>query len=167
MSQLTLYQIAAEYRAITDILMDSECDEQTLKDTLEGEAWALELKAQNYAFVIRNMEANAAAIKQAEQQMADRRKALEKRTEWLKDRLKGAMELAGVQKIDCPHFSISIAKNPPSVDLYEPGLVPPEFLKAQTPPPPALDKAAIKEAIQEGREVPGAALKRGTSLRIK
>jgi len=49
MSNLTLYQIAAEYRAITDVLMDSGCDDQTLKDTLEGEAWPLELKAQNYA----------------------------------------------------------------------------------------------------------------------
>lgn len=167
MNNLTLYQIAAEYRAITDVLMDSGCDEQTLKDTLEGEAWPLELKAQNYAFVIRNMEASADAIKAAEQQMAERRKSIEKRAEYLKDRLKGAMELAKMQKIECPHFAISIAKNPPSVDIYEQGLIPAEFMKTPEPPPPAPDKTAIKEAIKAGKEVPGAALKQGTSLRIK
>jgi hypothetical protein len=167
MTSLTLYQIAADYRAITDVMMDSGCDEQTLKDTLEGEAWPMELKAQNYAFVIRNMEASSDAIKAAEQQMAERRKAIEKRAEYLKDRLKGAMELAGMQKIDCPHFAISIAKNPPSVNLYEPGLIPAEYMKTPEPPPPAPDKTAIKDAIKAGKEVPGAALKQGTSLRIK
>jgi len=167
MSNLTLYQIAAEYRAITDVLMDSGCDDQTLKDTLEGEAWPLELKAQNYAFVIRNMEASADAIKAAEQQMAERRKSIEKRAEYLKERLKGAMELAKMQKIECPHFAISIAKNPPSVDIYEQGLIPSEYMKTPEPPPPAPDKTAIKEAIKAGKEVPGAALKQGTSLRIK
>lgn len=164
MSNLTLYQIAAEYRAITDVLMDSGCDEQTLKDTLEGEAWPLELKAQNYAFVIRNMEASSEAIKAAEKQMAERRQAIDNRAKQLKERLKGAMELAGMTKIECPHFVISIAKNPKSVDLYEPGLLPPEFTKR---PPPEPDKTAIKEALEAGREVPGAALKQGTSLRIK
>jgi len=167
MNNLTLYQIAAEYRAITDVLMDSGCDEQTLKDTLEGEAWPLELKAQNYAFVIRNMEASAAAIKEAEQQMAERRKAIEKRAEYIKERLKTGMEIAGVQKIDCSHFAITIAKNPPSVDIFEPGLIPSEFMKTPTPPPPAPDKTAIKDAIRAGKEVPGAMLSQGTSLRIK
>lgn len=164
MTSLTLYQIAAEHRAITDVLMDSGCDEQTLRDTLEGEAWPMELKAQNYAFVIRNMEANAEAIREVEKQMAARRQSVENRAKYLKERLKGAMELAGMKKIESPHFVISIAKNPASVDLYEPGLVPPQFSKR---PPPEIDKAAVKEALQAGVEVPGAALKQGTSLRIK
>lgn len=164
MNSLTLFQIAAEYRAITDVLMDSGCDEQTLKDTLEGEAWPLELKAQNYAFVIRSMEASAEAIREAELQMAARRQAINNRAKQLKERLKGAMELAGMTKIECPHFVISIAKNPAAVDLYEPGLVPPSFMKK---PPPEPDTTAIKDALKAGQEVPGAALKQGTSLRIK
>lgn len=167
MTDLTLYQIAAEYRSITDVLMDSGCDEQTLKDTLEGEAWPLELKAQNYAFVIRSMEASAAAIKEAEQQMSERRKSIEKRAEYIKERLKTGMEIAGVLKIDCPHFAITIAKNPAGVDIFEPGLIPSEYMRTPTPPPAAPDKSAIKDAIKAGKEVPGAMLTQGTSLRIK
>jgi hypothetical protein len=51
------------------------------------------------------------------------------------------MEVAGVSKIECPHFLLSIQKNPPSVEVFEPSLVPAEFMKTPEPPPPAPDKA--------------------------
>lgn len=170
MTALTLFQIAAEYRTVTDVLMDTGVDEQTLTDTLEGERWPLELKAQNYGFVIRNMEATAAAIKDAEQQMAARRKAIEKRTEALRERLKTGMEIAGVQKLETPHFALTVKKNPPGIEVWDERQVPPEFMRTPEPPPPPAsvpDKAAIKEAIKAGKEVPGAILVQGTRLEIK
>lgn len=170
MTALTLFQIAAEYRHITDVLMDSGADEQTLADTLEGEAWPLELKAQNYGFVIRNLQATAASIKEAEAQMAARRKSIEKRAADLLERLKTGLEIAGVQKLDTPHFALTIKKNPPSVDVWDERQIPAEFMRTPEPPPPpapAPDKAAIKEAIKAGREVPGAMLAHGTRLEIR
>jgi hypothetical protein len=167
MSIPTLFDIAKEYRDIANVLMDTEVDEQTLSDTLEGERWSLELKAQNYGFVIRNMETTAAAIKEAEKQMAARRKALEARTAYLSERLKLGMEIAGVTELSCPHFAIKIKRNPPSVDIFEPGLIPAEFMRQPEPPPAVPDKAAIKAAIQAGREVPGALLDSATRLDIR
>lgn len=167
MTALTLFEIAQEYRNITDVLMDSGVDEQTLADTLEGEAWPLELKAQNYAFVVRNLEATAAAIKEAEASMKKRRELLEKRAAYLKERLKTGMEIAGVSKIECPHFALSIKNNPAGVDVFEERLIPAEFMRQPEPPPPAPDKKAIAEALKAGKEVPGAMLTRGTRLEIK
>lgn len=170
MSALSLFQIASEYRHITDVLMDSGADEQTLTDTLEAEAWPLELKAQNYGFVIRNLQATAASIKEAEKQMADRRKAIEKRAEALVERLKTGLEIAGVQKLDTPYFALTIKKNPPSVDVWDERQIPAEFMRTPEPPPPPApvpDKAAIKEAIKAGRDVPGAQLAQGLRLEIK
>jgi hypothetical protein len=167
MTSLSLYQIAAEYRHVTDVLQDMDVDDQTLKDTLEGESWDLTIKAQNYAFVIRNMEATAAAIKEAEKQMAERRKCLEARTAYLTERLKTGMEIAGVTELSCPHFAIKVKKNPASVDIFEPALIPTEFMRQPEAPPPAPDKKAIAEAIKAGREVPGAALAQGTRLDIR
>jgi len=170
MSNLTLFQIAAEYRHITDVLMDSGADEQTLKDTLEGESWLLELKAQNYGFVIRNLQATAASIKEAEEQMKARRQAIEKRAEALTERLKTGLEIAGVSKLETPHFALTIKKNPPSVDIWDERQIPAEFMRTPEPPPPPApvpDKAAIKEAIKAGRDVPGAMLAQGTRLDIK
>lgn len=167
MTSLTLFQIASEYRNVTDVLQDMDVDEQTLKDTLEGESWDLTLKAQNYGFVIRNMEATAAAIKDAEKQMAERRKRLEARTAYLVERLKTGMEIAGVTELSCPHFAIKVKKNPAAVDIFEPSLIPEKFMRQPEPPPAAPDKAAIKAALQAGQDVPGALLANGTRLEIK
>jgi hypothetical protein len=170
MTALTLFQIATEYRHITDVLMDSGADEQTLTDTLEGEAWPLELKAQNYGFVIRNLEATAANIKDAEKQMKARREAIEKRAAALLERLKTGLEIAGVSKLECPHFALTIKKNPPSVDVWDERQIPAQYLRTPEPPPPPVptpDKAAIKEAIKAGIDVPGAQVVQGTRLEIK
>lgn len=167
MSTLTLFQIATEYRHITDVLMDAGVDEQTLADTLEAEVWPLELKAQNYGFVIRNLQATAASIKDAEDQMKARRQAIEKRAAGLLDRLKTGLEIAGVSKLECPHFALTIKKNPVAVDIFEPGLIPAEFMRQPEPPPAVPDKTAIKAALQAGRDIPGALLANGTRLEIK
>ncbi len=163
----TLYEIAADYRRITDLMMDSDADEQTIVDTLEGERWPLEVKATNYAMVIRNIGATAEAIKAAEIQMAARRKTLERRAEWLKSQLKGAMEFTGVTKIESPEFVIRVQNNPESVEIDEPALLPSEYWRQPEPPPPEPDKTAIKEALKAGEDIPGARLVRGTHLRIK
>ena len=170
MTSLTLFEIASQYRHITDVLMDIGADEQTLKDTLEGEAWPLEQKAANYGFVIRNLQATAASIKEAETQMAARRKAIEKRAADLLERLKTGLEIAGVQKLECPHFALTIKKNPPAVEIFEQALIPASFMRTPEPPPPPApspDKKAIAEAIKAGKEVPGALLVQGTRLEIK
>jgi hypothetical protein len=167
MSGLSIYEIAHEYREVCNVLMDAGVDEQTLADTLEGERWALEVKAQNYGFVIRNIEATAEAIKEAEGRMAARRKTLESRAAYLLERLKTGMEIAGVSKIDSPYFNIAIKSNPPSVDIFEPALIPAELYKQPPAPAPYPDKTAIKAAIKAGQEVPGAMLVQGTRLEIK
>lgn len=167
MTSLTLFDIAKEYRAITDVLMDSGADEQTLSDTLEGEAWPLELKAQNYGFVIRNLEATAEAIKAAEAQMAARRKTMEKRSAYLLERLKTGMEIAGVTELSCPHFQIKIKKNPPAINVFDEKQVPDKYWVQPEAPPKVIDKKAIKADIDADIEVPGAMKVQGTRLEIK
>lgn len=167
MTTLSLYNIAQEYRALVALLTDTQDDSQAIADTLEAEAYPLEIKAQNVAYAIKNLEATATAIKSAEKEMADRRKAIENRAEHLREYAKTCMEIAGVQKIECPHFALSIKKNPESVDIFEPWLVPAEFMKQAEPPPPSPDKTAIKAAIKEGKEVAGAMLVQATRLEIK
>jgi len=162
-----LYELAAEYRADAEKLADMDLDEQTLADTLEGLGGELEVKAQNVIMFTRNLEATAAAIKEAEAQMAARRKALENRAAGLRRYVLENMQFAGIQKIECPFFKLSIRDNPAAVEIYEPGLIPAQYMKQPEPPPPAPDKTAIKAAITAGTEVPGAKLTKGTRLEIK
>jgi len=167
MTALTLFEIAQEYRQIADVLMDTNCDEQTLADTLEGERWPLELKAQNYGFVIGNLEAGAAAITEAIKKMAARAEAMERRAEHLRERLKTGMEIAGVSELSCPYFAIKIRKNPPAVDVWDERQIPQKFMVQPPPPAKKVDKKAIKAAIDAGEEVPGAQIVQGTRLEIR
>lgn len=167
MNGLALYEIAQQHRAMVDSLMSTQEDAAAIADTIEAESYPLEVKAQNVAYAIKNLEATATAIKSAEAEMAARRKAIENRAAHIKEYIKTCMEVAGVTKIDCPHFALSIKNNPASVDIFEPGLIPAQFMRQPETPPPAPDKTAIKEAIKSGEEVPGATLSNGTRLEIK
>ncbi len=163
----TLYELAGEYRQAAIAMSDMDMDEQTIKDTLEGLSGALEVKATNVAYFVKNLEATAEQIKQAEKQMADRRKGIEARADRIKEYLKFNMELSGINEISCPHFKLKIAKNPPSVVVDAESLIPKDYWKQPEPPPPSIDKAAIKAAINAGVDVAGAHLQSGTRLDIK
>ena len=161
-----LFILAQEHRALSDKLHDMDLDEQTVLDTLEGESTDVVEKSKAVAAIFRNLESDAKQIKEAEQQLAERRKAYEKRAESLKNYLKTNMEIAGIQKIESPWFVISIAQNPEAVTVDDESLIPRDYFK-EVPVSFVLDKNLLKSAIKDGYEVPGARLTRGTSLRIR
>lgn len=167
MTSLALYQLADEYLVALRKLEELDLDEQTVADTLEGLSGELEVKATNVAMFCRNLEASAEAIKNAEQQMAARRKAIENRAARIRQYLKDNMERTGIQKIEGPHFALAIRKNPPAVHVEALELVPMEFFNPPLPPPPVMDKKRIAEALKAGKDVPGCRLEQGTRLDIK
>ncbi|MDE2020589.1 MAG: siphovirus Gp157 family protein [Patescibacteria group bacterium] len=163
----SLYVLADEYLQAAEKMADLELDDKTISDTLEGLAGTLEVKATNVAMFIRNLEAGAGAIKEAESKMAARRKFIENRADRIRDYLKINMLRTGITKIECPYFKLSIRDNPPSVVIDAPELVPKDYLRQPEPPPPAPDKKLIAQAIKDGFDVPGAHLERGQRLEIK
>jgi hypothetical protein len=167
MTALTLYEIAQEHRSDLEKLADLDLDEQTMEDTLASLGGELQVKAQSVACFIRNLEATAQMIKEAEAQMSARRKALENRAARVKDYLHASMLVAGVEKIECPLFRMSVRNNPPAVEVYQPELIPQQFMNQPEPPPPAPDKKAIAAALKAGQEVPGCKLTHGTRLEIR
>lgn len=165
---VTLYELAGEYREAATALANTELDEQTIADTLEGLAGSLEVKATNVAYFVRNLEATAEQIKAAEGQMADRRKAMENRAARIRDYLKTNMEIAGITEISCPHFRLAIRKNPPSVVIDAESQIPADYMTVPVAPPPAPDKKLIAQALKDGFAVAGAHLETSrTRLEIK
>lgn len=161
-----LFILAAEHRALADKLHDTDLDEQTILDTLEAESGDLVEKGKNVAAVFRNLESDAKQIKEAEEQLYARRKALEKRAANLKQYLLNGMTVSGIQKIECPLFSVSIKNNPESVQVDDESLIPRDYFR-EIPATFQLDKNLVKSAIKDGFEVPGAHLARTTRLEIK
>ena len=165
MTALTLYQISQEHRALADALQDMDLDEQTISDTLEAES-ALVEKSQAVAAVIKNLDAFADAIKAEADAMADRAKKVRNRAEAVKRYLHQCMQVAGVQKIEHPQFTISIRKNPESVDVFEEGLLPQDLLR-EIPAEYKPDRNLIKQALKDGFDVPGARLTRTERVEIR
>lgn len=162
-----LYQIAQEHRAMVEALTSTQDDAQAIADTIDAESYPLEEKAQRVAYAPKILDAEADAIELAAKEMLARAKSKRARADNIREYLKTCMEIAGVSKIECPHFAITIKKNPPSVDVFDLAMVPAEFMRQPEPPPPGIDKAAIKEAIKAGRDVPGAQIANGTRLEIR
>lgn len=161
-----LFVLAAEYRATAERLSELDLDDQTILDTLEGMSGDLETKATNTVMFARNLEATAAAIKEAEGQMAARRKAIENRAAGLRSYVLTSMQVAGVQKIECPFFKLAIQNNPPSVDVFEAATIPAEYWIQPETPPKVLDKKAVAKAIKEGKEIAGVRLHQGQRLAV-
>lgn len=166
-NSLALYTLADDYLQAVERLSDLDLDEQTIADTLEGLAGALEVKTTNVAMFVRNLESSADAIKQAECHMAARRKAMENRASRIKDYLLVNMERTGITKIECPHFKIAIRENPASVVIDALTAIPEDYMRQPEPPPAAPDKKLIAQAIKDGYAVPGAHLERSKRVEIK
>lgn len=161
-----LYEVAGEALAIYEKLMDLDLDDQAIQDTLEAETDMVP-KVQSYGFVIRNMEALESAVNAEAERLATRARIIANRREALKKRLLDAMVYSGIQKVEHPQFTISVQKNPPSVDVFDERQIPAEYMTDPKPPEPKPNKTLIKKAIQDGFEVPGAKLVQGVGLRIR
>lgn len=164
---ITLYSLAQEYRQQLETLNDMELPPEVVQDTLDSLGGELEVKAENTVAYMRHLEALADSIKLAEAQMELRRVAIERRVAQLKDYVLACMQDAGIHKIESPYFVVSVAKNPPAVEVYNQEIIPMEFMKTPPAPPPAPDKKAIIDAMKSGVDVAGCRLKQGVRLSIK
>mgnify|MGYP002514674598 CR=1 FL=1 len=149
------------------MMEDPELDPQTLADTMEGIEGELEVKAESYAKVMKNLEADVSAIKAEIDRLSERKKTIENNIKRMKAALQYAMELTGKTKFKTPLFSFGIQKNPAAVVMDEGYIenIPERFL---IPQDPVIDKKAIKEALKAGEDLEGIAhLEQSESLRIR
>lgn len=163
----TLYELTGEYITLMDMLDDPEVDPITLMDTLDAVEGELDEKAENYGRIIRNLEAEAKALKEEADRLSRRKRTIDNNIDSLKKRLQMAMELTNRPKIDTPLFKFYIQKNAPSVvlDVEDLTELPPEWLTYQEP---KVNKAAIKDALKAGLDLEGIAhLEQSQSLRIR
>lgn len=159
---MKLYDLAQNYAQLLE--MAEEMESEALVDTLASLQDAIEDKAENIAKFIRNLEADAKIIREEEQRLAERRRAIEAKVDKLKMYLQEQLETAGLQKVKRPTITVSIQANPPSVDVIDETAIPIDFL---IPQPAKVDKKSILERLKKGESVPGVALKQTKGVRIR
>lgn len=162
-----IYEITNDYLQIMAMLEDSDLDPQTLADTMEGIEGEFEIKAENYAKVMKNLEGDILAIKTEIDRLTSKKKALENNIKNMKSTLQTAMETTGKTKFKTELFSFNIQKSAPAVviDLEDMSKLPSQFIKQRDI---EADKTAIKEALKRGENLDGIAhFEQSESLRIK
>ena len=161
---MKLYEINEIYMNIKNLLEDGEIEQEQVKSTLENVEDELEVKAENYAIIMKELDAQAKAIKEEEDRLAQRRKSLESNSKWLKEQLEYAMNLQGKRKFKTNLFSFGVQNNPKSVKLdVDSSLLDERFQKITI----TADKTAIKKALEAGETIDGAELVQTEGLRIR
>lgn len=166
MTSVALYTLAGQYQQLAERLSNMDLDATTVADTIEASGLTDEIaqKATGIEMVARTMEMHTPAIDAEIARLSALKRQREKAAAGLREYLKHNMIAAGIEKIESPLFKIKLQNNPPAVEVYEPGLVPSEFMTQPAPPPPAVDKAAVKGALKAGIDVPGCRLTTGQRL---
>lgn len=162
---VSLFELAQEHRALADKLADMELDAETIADTLEAEAGALEAKATATAMVVRNLESTADAIAHAEEQLGKRKRAYMARAAHLRQYLLTQMQHAGLKRVEHPMLSLAIKGKAAAVVVFDEAQIPAEYMDQPAPPAPKPAKTRIAAALKGGIDVPGAKL--GDEVRLE
>ncbi|HFU4136853.1 TPA: siphovirus Gp157 family protein [Streptococcus suis] len=157
----SIYELTGIFKQIAEM---EGIDEETKLDTLESIDWTeqFEEKVENTVKVIKNKEAEKKQLKEEIDRLTARYKSIDNDITRLKTGLQGAFEITGHDKVKTLLFSVSLAKNQPSVVVDEDLLPKKYFVQKLTP-----DKTTIKELLQAGKKVKGAELQESRSLRIR
>ena len=163
----TLYNIVGEFVELYSLLGDPEVDEQTVRDTLEAVKGDLEVKAEGYVKVIRQLEAEQKAF-EAEAEFFKQKATVRK------NNIKRMKEALCQALIDTGHddkvglaagdFTLKVQNNGGAQPLKVTGNVPMNMTKVITEP----DNEKIRQFILDGNECEFAHLEeRGKHLVIK
>lgn len=160
----TLYEITGQYLELYEMMESAdELEMKVIEDTLDGMDGELEEKAENYAIIMAELDAEAAKFKKEADRLAARAEQLHGRSAMLKDRLKRAMVLCDRKKFKTNLYSFAICKNGGAAPMeVDDTAVPDDYMK-KIP-----DTSKIREALNAGKTLTFAELKeRGEHLRIK
>ncbi|RSJ88432.1 siphovirus Gp157 family protein [Streptococcus cristatus] len=157
----SLYELTGIFKQIDEM---EGLDEETKLDTLDSIDWTdqFEEKVENTVKVIKNKEADVDQLKEEIDRLTKRKKSIENDITRLKTGLQEAFETTGHEKVKGLLFTVTLAKNQPSVVVDE-NLLPKKYFVITKKP----DKNAIKELLNAGKKVKGATLQESRSLRIR
>jgi hypothetical protein len=152
----SLYDLADEYKAALAVMHDSDIDEQTIIDTLEGLTGAIEAKGRNVAAFFLNLDSNAAQLKEAELRIAKRRKSIENKAAKLREYLRLNMTKCEITEISCPEFSVKLGKASQVVEVENESALPATLVTTTITTKP--DKREILKRLKTGEIIEGARL---------
>lgn len=160
----TMYELTDNFMAVLEMASDPEIPPEAIADTLEGIEGEIELKAQSYAIIIKELEGDAVKLKAEETRLSSKRKSLENNIKRIKDNLFNAMKITGKEKFKTDLFSFGIQKSPAKLVIDDSSLIPEKYYVEQAP---KLDEQQLKSDLKSGIECKYAHLEQGEHVRIR
>jgi len=162
---MNIYEIKNEYQLIiTDIINNDGEITPDQETALKINRADLETKGINYAYVIKQLEADCEAIDLEVKRLNALKKVRSNAAERLKANISSAMLLFEVEEIKTPLIKLNF-RNSESVEITNEAQLAEKFITTKTVITP--DKKAIKEAIKLGEVVEGAIISYNKNLQIK
>ena len=164
---MNLYELTADFLQLQQLMEDPEADRKSIEAVMNDIECAIEDKADGYARIMKNLEAESDAIGAEITRLKERKSALETNIQKLKTNLQEAMITTGKRKFKTDLFTFSIQKNggadPVIVDVPTEDLEDQFVIILEKP-----DLNAIRAYIKETGDITFAHFgERGESLRIK
>ncbi|MFS9058995.1 siphovirus Gp157 family protein [Streptococcus infantis] len=158
----SLYELTGQFLTIYQL----DIDDETKADTLEAIDWQgqFEQKAEGYAHVIKNLEADVVMYKAEEESFKAKKQAAQKKLDYVKDNIMTAMKVTGQTEVRSGALTLKVQKNRESVQVDE-GLLPKKYFAKKIELKP--DKTTLKELLKAGKKIKGAELVRTEKLVIK
>lgn len=165
---MNLYEIKASLYELLENGFNAECvdpetgefDADKAADLLEKAKEDFADKVDGTALYIEELDARCEALRAKEQALAARRKAYEKRAEWLRGYLSGALD----KPYESDAVKITFRKSV-SVVVDNEQLLPDAYVTVSEVRKP--DKAALKTALAGGAVISGARLEEKRNIQIK
>lgn len=161
---MKLYEINEQLESLLmfgDEYVDTSTGEVLTKEAVDELRMEKEAKIEGCLLFVKNMTAEAEAIKEEIDKLTARMKAAKSKAEWCKEYVQGFLD---GEKFKTAKVAVSY-RTSESVELQGELIdVPHRFLRVK---PAELDKTAVKEALKAGEEVPGCVLVKKQSMQIK
>ena len=169
-----LYELTGDFLNIQNMLEEEEFDKEALLNTLEGIDYAIDIKAENYGKVIKNLEAVKAGIKGQRDalknalsdeinRLSDKEKTIDNKIKYMKENLGQAMRATGKEKIKTEFFSFYFKRNQAVNIINEAEALNSGYVRVKK----EIDKVKLLEDMKKGGKFDFADIKESESLIIR
>lgn len=163
----SLYQLASELEAINDELRLSEGElTPELEQRLDGCGLALKSKVEGIVKWTIDLEGREKAIEAEIERLQKMKSTVSNLHDRLREYVHASMLRAEIQKIELPTMTISVQKNPPSLELVDVEAVPAKYVTIKTEK--VIDRRSMLADLKAGEVMTCARLRTNkTHLKVK
>ena len=107
----TLFEITDELQRFYQMAIDEEISDDAFDDTLACIMAELEVKADGYANVIKQLEMESKQAEEIEKEFRQKKEVRARRVKKMKDAIRDAMMVANTKELNAGKFTIKLQKN--------------------------------------------------------